>query len=129
MRNQVYKKQHPKWESNFSAFTEIDETEIELEGVTNVVDFTSTVFSVENQSHIHLICENESGKREIRQIYVEQTYPKAEDKFVGKIDLVETKVQDISDIGEAFRIFHVDENIFVLTESVIHKYDVQDLSK
>ena len=34
MRNQVYKKQHPKWESNFSVLTEIDEAELELEGVT-----------------------------------------------------------------------------------------------
>ena len=71
MRNQVYKKQHPKWESNFSALKEIDETEIELEGVTNVVDFTRTIFSVDDQSYIHLVCENESGQAEIRQVYIE----------------------------------------------------------
>lgn len=71
MRNQVYKKQHPKWESNFSALTEIDEIEMELEGVTNVVDFTRTVFSVDDQSYIHFVCENESGKAEIRQLYIE----------------------------------------------------------
>ena len=66
MRNQLYKKQHPKWESNFQALTEIDEIVIELAGVTNVIDFTKNVFSVDDQSHIHIVCENESGKQEIR---------------------------------------------------------------
>ena len=56
MRNQAFKKQHPKWESNFSVLTEIDEVELELQGVTNVIDFTSTVFSVQDHEHIHLIC-------------------------------------------------------------------------
>ena len=49
MRNQVYKKQHPKWEQNFSVLTEIDEIEIELVGVTKVIDFTRTVFSVDGK--------------------------------------------------------------------------------
>ena len=107
MRNQVYKKQHPKWESNFSVLTEIDETELELEGVTNVVDFTSTVFAVEDQSHIHLVCETEGGKSEIRQVFVEQSFPEG-DKFLGKLDLVETKIQELES-SDALRIFQVDD--------------------
>ena len=71
MRNQVYKKQHPKWESNFSVLTEIDEAELELEGVTNVIDFTSTVYSVADHSSFHLVCQGEGGRTEIRQVFIE----------------------------------------------------------
>ena len=91
MRNQVFKKQHPKWESNFSVLTEIDEVELELEGVTKVLDFTNTVYSVESHEYIHLVCENEEGNTEIRQVFVEQSFP-TEDKFIGRIDLIETKI-------------------------------------
>ena len=51
--------------------TEIDEAELELEGVTAVIDFTSTVFSVDDQSHLHLICKGEGGRTEVRQVFVE----------------------------------------------------------
>ena len=78
---------------------------MELEGVTNVVDFTRTVFSVDDQSYIHLVCENESGKAEIRQFFIEQSFTK-EDKFIGKIDLVETKIQEIQ-ILDALRVFQI----------------------
>ena len=106
MRNQVYKKQHPKWESNFSVLGEIDEAELELEGVTSVIDFTSVVHSVEDQTHLHLICKDKDGKTEMRQVFVEQTFP-GEDKFIGKIDLVETKVEEL-EISDALRVFQVD---------------------
>lgn len=46
--------------------TEIDEAELELEGVTAVIDFTSTVNSIDDQSHLHLVCKGENGKTEVR---------------------------------------------------------------
>jgi hypothetical protein len=48
LRNQVFKKQYPRWESKFSTLTEIDESEIELEGVTQIVDFTTVVHSLDS---------------------------------------------------------------------------------
>ena len=125
MRNQVYKKQHPKWESNFSVLTEIDEAELELEGVTEVIDFTSTIFSVHDQSHLHLICRGEAGRTELRQIFVEQTFP-GDDKFLGKIDLIETKVQEVQ-INDALRIFQVDTDIFVLASQTLTRISFTDL--
>ena len=62
--------------------------------MTSVIDFTSTVYSVESQEYIHLVCENEEGMTELRQVRVEQTFP-SNDEFIGKIDLIETKVQSL----------------------------------
>ena len=129
MRNQVYKKQHPKWEQNFSVLTEIDEIEIELVGVTKVIDFTRTVFSVDGkQDYIHLVCESEEkGKimTEVRQIFIEQTFS-SDDKFLGKIDLVESKIQPVKD-SEALRIFHIEDQIILLGSKAIHRFTRDDL--
>lgn len=58
VRNQVIKKQYPKWESKFPMlmFTEVNEAEIELRDVDRVIDFTNVAYSVKTQNHIHILC-------------------------------------------------------------------------
>ena len=58
---------------------------------------------------------------------MEQAYP-SNDKFLGKIDLVESLVKEI-EIQEALRIFQVDESIFLLGSSGIQQYDMTSLEQ
>ena len=101
----MLKKQYPRWESKFQTLQEVDESELELEGVTQVIDFTEVAHSIENQSHIHIVCKNQDNQTEVRQVYVDQTYPKAE-RYIGKIDLVETEILRLQQ--QPLRVFQVE---------------------
>lgn len=95
MRNQAFKKNFPRHESKFPVLTEVDESELELTGVTQIIDFTSTVLSIEKQDSIHILAKNEAGDSELRQIRIETDFKKCNNPYIGKIDLVQTVIHSL----------------------------------
>ena len=73
---------------------EVDESELELTGVTQIIDFTSTVLSIERQDSIHLLVRNETGGTELRQVKIETDFANS-NPYIGKIDLVEANVRSL----------------------------------
>lgn len=95
MRNQVFKKQYPKWESKFSIFTEVSEEVREIPDCQKIIDFTRNSYSIEMQNHIHVLYENTNGKRMLVQFEVsdslepvESDLGAAENEFIKPISIV-----------------------------------------
>lgn len=81
--------------------SETNEEELELQNVDHVIDFTNVVYSVTNQSHIHILGV-EKDKRVLLQLRVDHYFSQGEN-FVGKIKLFETSRFTVPD--DALRVF------------------------
>jgi len=127
VRNQVVKKQYPKWEKSFTSqmLTEVNEAKKELIDIERVIDFTSVSHSIESQSYIHVLGVDKDFKTVLLQFHVSHKHTSS-DRFVGKPSLVEkTRVQVPSD---TLRVFQIENQIALLCTKEILVFSLQDLS-
>lgn len=61
VRNQVLKKQYPKWESRLSLLSDATECEIEIEDCSAVVDFSRVNYSVNASELVYVLCRNKDN--------------------------------------------------------------------
>lgn len=61
VRNQVLKKQHPKWEFRLSLLSDVTECECEIDDCSLIVDYTRVNFSINAPNFIYVICQNKDN--------------------------------------------------------------------
>jgi hypothetical protein len=104
--------------------SEVNEAEVELQGVDSIIDFTNCVYSVASQNHVHILCVQQ-GKQALIQLRVDHSFGMFDDSFVGKIKLVETA--SIQMPADALRVFQVDDQVAVLCSKEILLFKLDDL--
>lgn len=61
VRNQVLKKQYPKWESRLSLLSDVTECEIEIDDCSLIIDFSKINYSMSLCNVVYVLCQNKDN--------------------------------------------------------------------